>query len=455
MKKINSFVLGALLLTSPVFAFAQEAESQQQTPESQPSGRIACFDYYKFGSVQADLQPSLSQTVPGATLSFTGTVTNENDYPLVGGRLSAKVFRRDQGTFGQGNGNPVVDQFVIEENMQLGAKVSKEIAFDWNIPTNARGGEYYVAYFFTTSERYNMMGLSFTDDIIGNQAQFSVTTDAAAMNVEFDKNTAFLNDKAVRVAEYPLHFNGNETVNLKVNITNPSDQVKTLPLQWNQYNWDAQRVENRKNIKTELITLQPKETKEFQYTNVTTNGTVNYITAVVQDGEHKNFLNVRYVKDGIEETRINFPSITSFPLKADQEQTLFACAHSTNLPFVKGNTLILTLKDRAGGVISQYRYEGDISGSMGGFGQKFTPTQDYDFVTLEAGLFREGNEMEKVEVTYDCQLIDSTQCNSQEESNTFLSGGKNLAIIGIAALGIVVLIGALILNRRRQKTIQW
>lgn len=460
MQKISFLVLGAILFALPGTTLAQDSgeAATGQSASQNSSGRLSCFDYYKFGSVQADLQPNLHQTVPGVTLSFSGNVTNENDYPLVEGKLSAKIFRRDQGTFDKGNGNPVVDQFVIEENIQLGAKASKNVSFDWKVPTNARGGEYYVAYFFTTSERYNLMGLSFTDDVVGNQAQFTVTSDSAPQNVEFDKNTTFLNDRGVQIVAFAPHFNGKEPVDVKVSLTNPSDQVKTLPLQWNQYNWDAQRAENRKNTRTELITLQPKETKQFQYTNLPTDGVVNYITAVVQDGDQKSFFNTRYVKDGIAETRINFPSITSFPLKADQEQTLFACAHSTNVPTVKGNTLLLTLKDREGGVISQYRYEGDIYGKMGGYGQKFTPTKDYDYVTLEASLFREGNEMEKIEVIYDCSVLDPSKCSSpKEEDQSFVYGlsGRNLVIAGIAALGILVLIGGLIVNHRRQKTVQW
>lgn len=458
MQKINSLVLGVLLLVSPAFALAQESDPTSPATALDNSGVISCFDYYKSGSVKADIQPSIGQATPGTTLFFTGNVTNENDYPVVEGKLSAKVFRRDKDTLNQGNGNPVVDQFVIAEKMQIGAKASKEVSFDWKIPVNARGGAYYIAYFFTSSERYSLMGLSFTDDVIGDQAEFIVTSDGTPQNVEFDKNTALLNDKRVLMAEHPLHFNGNEPVDFKVSIVNPSDQIKTIPLQWNQYNWDAERVENRKNTKTELITLQPKETKELQYTNITTSGAVNYVTAMVQDGEHKSFINGRYIKDDIEETRMNILSITSFPLVAGKEQSLFACAHSTGLSLVKNNTLILTLKDKEGGVISQYRYDGDISNSMKGFGQKFTPTKDYNYVTLEASLFRGGSEVEKVEVIYDCEAIDSSLCNSSNEKGGFLGnsfGGKAFTIIGIAGLGVVVLIGALIVNSRRRKTIQW
>lgn len=459
MRKKTFFLLSAILF--PVVTVAQIPLSPEslvpKTGGSQATGNIECFDYYKFGSVQADLQPQLGQTVPGATLYFSGKIVNDNDYPLVDGKLSVKIFRQDGATFEQGNGNPVVDQFVLQEKIQLDAKGEKPISFEWKVPKNTRGGEYYAGYFFTTSDRYNLMGLSFTDDVLGNQSQFTVTQNGLAQNVEFDKNSVFLNDKKVPMAAVPLHFQQDENVTLRVRITNPTKEPKTLPLQWNQYSWDAQRAENRKNTKTELITLLPNESREVQYMPIATSSAVNYITATLQDGEAKSFINVRYVKDGIEETRINFPSLTSFPIESGKEQTLFACAHSTNMPLVKENTLVLTLKDKEGGVISQHRYQGDISGAMSGFGQKFTPKNGYDFVTLEASLFRGGNEMEKVEVVYDCNEINASKCGQGDEKEGIWGKNKtrNITILGIAFLGILTFVVALFSRRARMNKTQW
>lgn len=456
MKKL--LLLFVLLI--PGFIHAQEQSAENVIPSlasaSEPTGNIACFDYYKFGSVQADIESNIAQSVPGGTISFSGKVTNDNNYPVIDGKLSVKIFRKDEGTFGKGNGNPVVDQFVVSENINLGAKGESPVAFDWKVPANARGGEYYAGYFFTTSGRYNLMGLSFTDDVVGNQTAFTITNSATPLNVEFDKNSALLNDIAVPMAAVPLHFGAQETVTFKVKLTNPEATVKTLPIQWNQYNWDAQRAENRKNTKTELVTLQPNETKELQYTNIATAGAVNYVTAMLQDGEAKSFINVRYVKDGVEETRINFPSLTSFPLQPGEEQALFACAHSTNMPLVKDNLLLLTLKDREGAVISQYRYEGDIAGAMSGFGEKFTPSKNYDYVTLEASLFRGGSEVEKVQVTYDCEKIDAQLCEKNKSQLEQIFTGKNLAIAGIALLGILIFVVALVITKRNNgKKVNW
>ncbi len=460
MKKL--FLL--FLLAAPALALAQAAPDSSgnlvdfvppATENPGSTGNIACFDYYKFGSVQADLQTNLAETVPGATLAFAGHITNANDYPLVDGKLVAKIFRRSEVTFKEGNGNEIVDQIVIAEDVSLPAQGKKEASFEWKVPVNARGGEYYAAYFFVTSGRYNLLGLSFTDDVVGNQAPFVVKNEQDPKTVFLLKNDTLLNDKKHSYAAFPQHFGKDDVVTAKVKVQNPSDQPKTLPVQWNQYGWDSARDENRQNTKTELVTLQPNETKEISYKVLPTASSVVFVMVIAQDGESKSLLNIRYVRDGVEETRINFPSLTQFPLKEGQEQTLFACAHSTNTPVVKDNILVLTLKDKEGQVISQYRYEGDIVGAMSGFGKKFTPKKDYDYVKLEASLFRGGSEMEKVEIVYDCQKIDQNLCKEKGGSAGSIFTGKNLVIAAIALSGIVVLSLGIFVLRRKKKNIQW
>lgn len=436
-------------------ASAQEAVVPIEAPlQAQPAGNLSCFDYYHFGSVQADLQTNLSQTVPGVPLAFTGQITNDNDYPLVDGTLSVKIFRRDENTFNQGDGNPVVDQFTILENVNLPAKGSKEASFEWTVPNNAQGGEYYAAYFFTTSKRYNLMGLSFTDDVVGNQAGFTVTNDASPQAVTLQKTTTTVNGQDHRFAAFPLHFSKDEAVTIKTTLKNPENKEKTVPLQWNQYTWDAQNEDNRTNTKTELVTLAPNEEKEVSYEVKPQRGAVVYVVAVTQDGQSKSFLNIRYVKDGVEETRINFPSLKQFPLKADTPNVLFVCAHSTNEPQVPGNTLLLTLKDQNDNTLYQYRYEGDISGAMGGFGEDFKTDKDYDYATLTAQLFRNGEEVENVQITYDCNQIDPSTCSdSKEASMTSSTFSDNLIFFGGGIIVLILLIVAFLYLKRTPKSL--
>lgn len=458
---MSRIVIALMLLSlslNPVSALAQDKDVSAPEAQALPDGVTAedlksplnCFDYYTFGSVQADLQPTVSTTVPGATLTFTGNIKSENPYPLLDGTLYVKIFRRNDTTFSAGDGNEVVDQFVIKEGITMPAQSSVPVKYEWRVPQNAEGGEYYAAYFFTTAKRYNLMGLSFTDDVVGNQAAFSVASDK--VSVKLSKVETTINGQNHHFAAFPLHFKADDTVTVKTTVTNPTSEAKTIPLQWNQYAWDAMNPSNLRHTKTEAVTLAPNETKEVVYEVRQQGEGVVYLTAVTQDLEAKSILNVRYVRDGIEETRINFPGLTTFPLKAGEAQTLYACAHAINEPIVLGNTLTLSLKDREGNVIHEYKYEGIITGGMSGFGENFTPDKDVDYAVLVATLERNGKVVEQVTQTYDCSLIDPTSCSPKAIADvSFFDLIKDYLkyIVALFVIILLLVIGMIIFQRRK------
>ena len=70
------------------------------------------------------------------------------------------------------NGPDVVDQFYAAEGLTVPANGELPISIQWNIPSYAVSGEYKVATFFTVSRKFNLLGLPFTDDVVGNTASF-------------------------------------------------------------------------------------------------------------------------------------------------------------------------------------------------------------------------------------------------------------------------------------------
>jgi Fibronectin type III domain len=456
MSRLFVALFALVLSFNGVPAFAQEALSTDAPPVPPSPAALAtsplnCFDYYTFGSVQVNLQPTLAQTVPGSTLTFTGALWNANPYPVLDGTLYVKIFHRNNTTADQGDGSEVVDQFIIQEGVTVAASSTIPLQYEWKVPVNAQGGEYYAAYFFTTAKQYNLMGLSFTDDVVGNQAPFIVT---AENNIaKLSKVDTTVNEKDYDFSSVYPHFPIGETVVIKTTITNPSAEAKTLPLQWNQYAWDAMNEDNLRFTKTEVITLAPNETKEVSYEVQFQRESVVYVVATTQDNEAKSILNIRYVRDGVEETRINFSGLTTFPLAKDTQQTFFACAHSTNMPVVPGNILTLTLKDKSGAVIHEYKYEGDISIVGGGFGETFSPTKNINYATLTTTLERNGVMVEEVVQTYDCATIDPNSCLPEDIKVTSLSDYFKTHIMNILLIGglVLLVIAAMVFLIRKRR----
>ena len=409
---------------------------------------VSCFDDYTFGSVQVDVSPSALSTIPGVPLTFSGTIKNNNPYPLVDGSVYVKIFKK-QATHSntdlntKQNGPEVVDQFFAKQNISLKSQGSSPILFIWNIPRNMGSGDYIAATYFVTAQRFNLAGLSFTDDVTGNKSNFSIKSDVLSSPVFFNKNTVTLNQKPHKFAIYPLRFSKDENVTAEAELINSSKEDKAIDITWTLYTWDGLREENKKDEKTETITLKSNETKKISYTVTKNTGSVAYLIVEAKDGEAKSILGIRFVREGIDETRLNFPSITSYPLAKDTQNSLFSCVHSTNSPVIKDNTLILTLKTLDGQIIHKYTYQGDISGEMMGVKENFTPKQTTRNFTLTATLKHKGKTVEEVTQTY---LCDKLSDNCPKPAPASLSQASDfLGEKGMWLRIILFLVGAVLL----------
>lgn len=130
-------------------------ESINTTP---PENTVSCFDYFTFGSVQVDLSPTVGSTVSGAPLMFSGTLINENTYPVVEGAVYVKMFRMATDGSVPNNGYDIVDQFVVAENITLAAEENKPFSFVWNVPAYLTSGDYQAAFYYTSAHKFNVSG---------------------------------------------------------------------------------------------------------------------------------------------------------------------------------------------------------------------------------------------------------------------------------------------------------
>lgn len=418
-----------------------------------PAEAIDCFDYYTFGSVQVDLSATLQQTVPGVPMTFSGTVTNNNPYPVVDGQIYVKLFKRDSvdSALAHQNGYPLVDFFLVADDVNLLANASQPLSFDWLVPQNAPGGEYEAAFYFTTAKRFNLLGLTFTDDVAGNKAMFTVTSDQTP--VTFDKHSVYLNDTDYRFAAYPPHFGFDEPVQLSVDVVNPTTQKRVVEIEWVTSNWDALLPEREVLRQSRGLVLEPNERKTISYTPPHTQESVTFVQGIVKDRESLSIIHPRFVRDGVPEVRINFPSITSFPLVADETTEVFSCLHSTNLPLVENMTLALTLADDEGEVIHSYTYQGDVTSAMMGVAEAFTPSEDHHRFSLTATLMQEGHLVEEVVIEYRCEDLDPENCPDRSPLavvSDILESEATTPLLGAVVLLVLIALIVLVVQKRRR-----
>lgn len=414
---------------------------------------INCFDYYKFGSVQVDLESSLSQTVPGVPMLILGTATNNNPYPIVDGAVYVKVFRnsdKDE-VNAQTNGYDLVDQFFVLERMSLDAHASKHFEFEWKVPYSAIGGEYQIVTFFTSAKKFNLLGLSFTDDVVGNRFEFTVTSDNT-QGVFLDKDTVTANKQDYYFASFPPHFRADETIQVHSELVNTTDQDQQVSLQWKLYSWDAQTIDNFVEAKTEEITITANSRKTLEYKISPQNHPISFLVIEASYEDTKSILDVRVARVGINKLRLNFPALTTYPLKNGVEASMFSCLHnSSSAPLVPNGKLELILEDEQGEVINQYTYEGDVTGEMMAVKDSFVPKKDYENITLVANLYQDESLVDSVRMKYDCQEINETVCPKIEAPLPITpdsqSSTKQAVFIGFIVLLLLAVFGGTMIAR--------
>ncbi len=414
---------------------------------------VNCFDYYTFGSVQALLTAASASTISGSELTFTGTLENNNPYPIVDGKLYVKILNiSESADFEQINSYPVVAQFTALEDISIPANSSIPAAFTWRIPAYTTSGTYELNTFFVTSDRFNLLGLPFTDDVTGNKMDFKVIGEVET-GVSFDKNTVTIAGEPFKFAAFPPHVDKDTPAEVQVTLKNTTNKQVAVPVTWELFNWSGERSDQLLDTVTEQIILNAGETKQVVYTATNASGAVSYVRATATYQDTESILNIRFIRDGVEEVRLNFPSIFSYPLTAGAPATLFSCVHSTNAPVVDDGELILKLTDPAGAELHTYTYNGPITGDMMGLMDTFTPDTTLTDFDLTATLLQNGTEVDSVTMSYRCNDLDPTICPtsppvSEEETDMSVL----LLAVFIALLLIGGVVTALLIMKHKKAT---
>lgn len=420
-----------------------------------PEGATSCFEYYRFGSVQVDVSPTLKQTVPGVPMTFKGKIKNANKYPVVDGQVYAKIFYagKNSDAFTHRDGYPLVDFILVRDEVVINGESEQDITFDWQVPHYAQGGEYNVAMFFTSAKRYSLLGLTFTDDVVGNQTTFSVTSDSTTSPVTFNKTNVRLNSTEFDFASPPPFFTKDEQVTAFATLINSGDTERTVSVTWVTSVWDGILKENERKREAVSVQLKPHESKEISYIPPILDATVTYLVAELADRDTKSILSIRFVRNGIEETALTLPTIIKYPITAGEENTLFSCANSTNFPIVQDTTITLTLTDTEGNAIESYTYSGGITGDMMGVKKSFIPSTSYTDFNLNAVMERRGEVIENVTMEYRCADIDPSLCPVvQELPEIPVPQPKFMLYVMTATIIILIGIGGiLVMNHRRRK----
>ncbi|PIR45115.1 MAG: hypothetical protein COV10_01155 [Candidatus Vogelbacteria bacterium CG10_big_fil_rev_8_21_14_0_10_51_16] len=402
---------------------------------------VNCFDYYKFGSVQVDVSAPTATVASGTSVAFSGELKNANSYPVVEGAVYVKIYREQEDTSAtQRNGHYLVDQFFAKENISVAASSTQPISFTWEVPAAAPSGNYMAAMFFVSDRKFNLLGLTFTDDILGNRASFRVRGDTD-QTIHFEKNAVTVQGKPYLFAAFTPKLDARESIVVQVPLVNKTGSDQTPYVRWELYSWDALRPENLLETKELLVDVPAQESRSVQYVVEDTGHAVYLLVGTVEYKDTKSIIGVRFTREGISSPRLNYPAVADFPLTSGEPTTLFSCIHGAGtVDTLVGNKLTLTLRDKRDKLIHVAEYSGNVTGAMMGFASKFTPTKTYDRFTLTAEIRQGERLIERSVLRYDCKEIDPDSCRN--------TAWRYL----VTALVLMVALGTVRWWRQRRKT---
>ncbi len=245
---IRAFLVIGLSLVvslSPLTTLAQ-ADSESNSPgESELeaiaeylSGRSACLDIYRLGSVHLSFaEDTISKNfTPGETITIHGSLKNTNSFALAGGRLLARVLRQDS-SVAASNWHPVIAEMDVPGNFSLAAQGSRDFSFNWPVPSGASDGTYRVEFSYLAGGRFSISGLSFVPNFTGGSVLFSVANAKSPAYLNFDRGSVQLNGSPLALRAVPPILAPEKPVRISANLTLPKGIAGPVNITTALYNW--------------------------------------------------------------------------------------------------------------------------------------------------------------------------------------------------------------------------
>lgn len=416
MKKITPLSFFVLFIPF-FFSSAQEFKQGEysNSPTILPEEKISlsdeivdCFEYYTFNSIQTDIISTSTLFNAKDTINFSGLIYNNNSYPVVDGELYIKIFKKNY-TGKNPNGPEVVDQFVAIKDISISANGIKEVSFNWKIPEYTESGNYRIASFFVVDGKFNLLGLNFTDDIVGNTFDFEIV--GKDKIISFDKSSVKINDKKFYFAAFPPQIPQEEKAVIKTNIVNNTDVDETVSVITKIYKWDSMNPSNfvKENLNNVFVKSNSSSTLEIEVGE--TDSSVFFIVEEMRYRDTKSILNIRFVRPGVDKLRLNFPSIIDYPIKANSTSTIFSCMHNSGTSqVVYGAKLKLEVINKSGFVVGEYLYDGAITGSMMAVKSNFFSKKELKDFSIRAQLWQNDKIVDESRLYYSCKKIKPGEC---------------------------------------------
>jgi hypothetical protein len=429
------------------------------------NGELAnCFDAYNIPNIYVSVGLNKSSYKPSDIVEVRGSISNNNPYPIIDTAINVRILRAHPNPVDKSVKYITVDDQIIRKNITL--KSNDKYSFDFNyfLPTNAPSGEYMVQYYIYNQDRFNLAGLSFTGDIIGNTTTFNV--EGVGQHIYLDNTNITIDGKKYESdsMEAMLQVEGNKTIPIKIPLVNPESISKNMEVNYKLYKSDYLLGSNLLEEKSQQVTVPANGKIDLEYSIETSTDPVYYIVITSNAlGEletdairTKTMSDIRFSVEGENTPKINWVGLDKYPFQEGEEVKLVTCLSNVLYKIDKNEFKFKSIvKDSKGKELTKIEYEGEIVPSIRGLMNKFIATNNNNInkITIETSLYNSNDEMiDSITTIYDCNELSPELCNKDKSttSNIFSDNRNTLYIIAIV-LGVIFISTGIIIVKKYNK----
>lgn len=433
---IVAIFLFLILYQHSVLVKEASAQNLPNIQNTQPLSEL--FQYYKFQSVQLSIGNDKNDYTAGEAVNFGGTISNQNDYPIVDGQVYVRIGMVNKDYIKEGD--YISDEFYAVEDISIGANATKDISFTWDNTSTLASGEYVATFFFLVGKAFHVSGLPFTNEVVASKIKFNIVNNSKPnQTIELSRKGTKVNGTIYKQIGNIPEVGKDDTVTISQPITNLSNKSQNISLTYEVYSWAYTTDKDVLSKYESPITIPANTTKTLTYALPPIERSVYYlkITAKAKDGE-KSIVNIRVGKD-LNEPRITYVGITDFPLKKGEESTIFAYFHTTTGQWAT-STVSATVSDTNGNVIGKAEYSGPVNGNVMIVKNKFTPQYDYSSVRLASNFINKDNGLtSSYRQELDCNNVDTEDCAKVREGNSKTQNSNTIIVISVLSLLVIAL----------------
>lgn len=413
MKSRMIGLLAVVLLLAPSGAQAQFSAFPEPAPL--PEGLVSCFDHYAFGSIPVVAQGNTKTVAAGTTLTLSGMIKNQNAYPVSNLKVYAKLVRTDGGAAKSIQGPDVLAEFLVGDDSVFGTGYSmlgftltageeKTFPVTYTLPPYLKDGSYQVLFYVLSNDRFNMAGLSFTDDVVGGTYPFELVGGGEGSAL-FDRSSFTVAGRPHRFVAYPSKIFSNEgTVRIEGAIKNETKNAISGNLTWTLYYWDAKRKGQVLDTKTESLTVPGGGSVKVHYDLSNLDHSVYQLVGTFETSRGPSTIGVRVVREGVQEPRLNYVGFN----QTDKGALAYACVHNTgSAPQIEDTTLTLKVMTRGffTRTLLTKEYEGPVTSDISALIAPVSFLLPESVIYVQATLERGGKKIDSAIASYTCKQL--------------------------------------------------